>query len=100
MNLSPDRIFADRPFGHAESTGRWVSKLTMHPNALYDLERRLRSAGMLRETGFSRRRTRSGSVARYRGVDVTTDRNLDCRFQAHYSDGTVETIPLDRHSRS
>ena len=100
MNLSPDRIFADRPFGRAEHTGRWVNHLTMHPKALDDLERRLRSAGMLRETGFSRRRTRNGSAARYRGVDVTTDRNLESRFQAHFSDGTVESIPLDRHSRS
>ena len=100
MNLHPKRIFADIPFQRAQSTGHALTVLEMHPKALQALERNLRSAGMLRETGFTRRQSKTGATARYRGVDIVLDNSLSGHLAARYSDGSTHKIPLDRNFRA
>lgn len=101
MTLWPNRIFADAAFAAAQDTSTQITSLSMSPRALEDLERRLRSAGMLRETGFRRARSgATGPAARYRGADVHLDRQLHDSFLAKDSSGAVRRFPLDRHSRT
>ena len=101
MRLHPKRVFADAAFAKAAEANTTVTSLSMSPQALSDLERRLRSAGMLRETGFRRNRPGTdAAAARYRGADVHLDRRLQDCFLAKDSEGAVHRFPLDRHSRT
>lgn len=100
MELHPARIFADQAFQNAEDTGREVRSLTMQPNALATLKRRLQSAGMIRSTGFSDKPSPKGAVsshsARYRGIEIDTARHMNSYFLVEYADGSFQHIPLDR----
>ena len=84
MELHPARIFADQAFQEARDTGREVRRLTMHPNALSTLKRRLQSAGMIRSTGFSDKPSPKGTVpsssARYRGIEIDPARHMNSCF--------------------
>ena len=101
MTLRPNRIFADAAFARTKDEGTEVTSLSMSPRALSDLERKLRPAGMLRETGFRRNRPGpEGPAARYRDADVHLDRRLQDCFLAKDSQGAVHRFPLDRHSRT
>ena len=97
MSLNPSSIFADRAFEHAERTGRTVMRLTMHPKALDSLSRKLRSTGRLRSTSFSTRpsprHSVPGFVARYRGVDIKTNREMHGTFLAEFTDGSLRHLP-------
>lgn len=99
MQLQPNRIFADAAFLKAQETSRQVATLSMTPQALSDLQRRLRSAGMVRETGFALSKGQRGPAARYRGADILLDPQLRHCFVAQHTDGTTHEFPLDRHSR-
>lgn len=103
MRLQPNSIFADEAFQQAEDSGRWLVSLTMHPQALNELARRLRNSGLTRATGFSIRTHSKGrprnSSARYRGVEIRTDRSLENILLAEYSDGSRQKLIVNPASR-
>lgn len=97
--LMPERLFPDHAFADAARTNRKVMRIILGPPSLEWLRRELTTKRWVRHTAFDDRPSPKGAVpdysARYRGIELTTHRQMEGQFLAEFTDGSLQYYKLD-----
>lgn len=101
--LMPEKLFPDHAFHAAAAQNRLLMRLTMAPAALEHLRQLIQRHNLARHTLFDNTSSPKGAVpshaATYRGVRVAVHRQMNSRFLAEYTDGSLRYHELDDRYR-